>query len=145
MVSHITYWDCRVLIFSEYLSRNSCICYSSLNIPLHYIPAPKNNPCAKKLLILLQIHIYRNNPPKSHLHHWFPHKLTSEKWVQNFYTDVACKKALRVLWQRGGKREESLQLHLWNLNSASSSPVAPRQLSCHGTFSSVCMIRASGH
>ena len=94
MVSHITYWDCRVLIFSEYLSRNSCICYSSLNIPLHYIPAPKNNPCAKKLHILLQINIYRNNPPKSHLHHWFPHKLTSEKWVQNSYTDVAYKKAL---------------------------------------------------
>ena len=31
---------------------------------------------------------------------------------------------------RGGKRKESLQLHLWNLNSTSNSPVAPRRLSC---------------
>ena len=32
------------------------------------------------------------------------------------------------LWRRGGK--ESLQLRLWNLNSTSNSPVAPRRLSC---------------
>ena len=31
------------------------------------------------------------------------------------------------LWRRGGK--ESLQLRLWNLNSTSNSPVAPRRLS----------------
>ena len=30
----------------------------------------------------------------------------------------------------GRKSKESLQLHLWNLNSTSSFPVAPRQLSC---------------
>ena len=37
-----------------------------------------------------------------------------------------------ALWRRGGKRKEILQLHvcLWNLNSTSSSPMAPRQLSC---------------
>ena len=29
-----------------------------------------------------------------------------------------------------GKGEVSLQLHLWNLNSASNSPMAPRRLSC---------------
>ena len=33
-------------------------------------------------------------------------------------------------WRRGGKRKESLQLRLWNLNSASSSSVAPHRLSC---------------
>ena len=31
---------------------------------------------------------------------------------------------------QGGKRRESLQLHLWNLNSTSNSPVAPHWLSC---------------
>ena len=35
-----------------------------------------------------------------------------------------------ALWRRGRKRKESLQLRLWNLNSISNSPVAPRQLSC---------------
>ena len=35
-----------------------------------------------------------------------------------------------ALWRRGGKRKESLQLLLWNLNSAPNSPVAPRRLSC---------------
>ena len=30
----------------------------------------------------------------------------------------------------GRKSKESLQLHLWNLNSTSSFPVAPHQLSC---------------
>ena len=36
------------------------------------------------------------------------------------------------LWRRGGKRKEILQLLvcLWNLNSTSSSPVAPCRLSC---------------
>ena len=29
-----------------------------------------------------------------------------------------------------GKRKESLQLRLWNLNYASNSPVVPRRLSC---------------
>ena len=38
---------------------------------------------------------------------------------------VACEQGL---W--GGKSKESLQLRLWNLNSTSNSPVAPRRLSC---------------
>ena len=33
------------------------------------------------------------------------------------------------VWERGEKRKESLQLHLWNLNSTSNSPVDPRRLS----------------
>ena len=37
-------------------------------------------------------------------------------------------KLSRAFWQGGRKRKESLRLHLWNLNS--TSPVAPRQLSC---------------
>ena len=36
----------------------------------------------------------------------------------------------RALWRRGGKMNESLQLRLWNFNSTSNSPVAPRRLSC---------------
>jgi len=39
-------------------------------------------------------------------------------------------KLSRALWWRGGKRNESLPLCLWDLNSASNSPVAPRRLSC---------------
>ena len=35
-----------------------------------------------------------------------------------------------ALWRQGGKRKESLQLHLQNLHSTSNSPVAPPQLSC---------------
>ena len=34
-----------------------------------------------------------------------------------------------ALWRQGGERKESLQLRLWNLNSISNSPVAPRRLS----------------
>ena len=34
------------------------------------------------------------------------------------------------LWRLGRRRKERLQLHLWNLNSTSNSPVAPHQLSC---------------
>ena len=33
-----------------------------------------------------------------------------------------------AFWRRGEKRKESLQLLLWNLNSACNSPVAPRRL-----------------
>ena len=36
----------------------------------------------------------------------------------------------RALWRRGGKGNESLQLRLWNFNSTSNFPVAPRRLSC---------------
>ena len=35
-----------------------------------------------------------------------------------------------VFWRRGGKRKESLQLRLWNLNSTSNCPVGPRRSSC---------------
>ena len=35
-----------------------------------------------------------------------------------------------ALLRRGGKRKESLQLPLWNLNSTPNSPVAPRRLGC---------------
>ena len=35
-----------------------------------------------------------------------------------------------TLWRRSGKRKESLQLHLWNFDSSSNTPVAPRRLSC---------------
>ena len=38
--------------------------------------------------------------------------------------------SLRALCRQGRKRTESLQLRLWNLNSTSNSPVAPRRLSC---------------
>ena len=34
--------------------------------------------------------------------------------------DIACYKLCEALWQRGGKRKESLQLRLWNLNSISN-------------------------
>ena len=37
---------------------------------------------------------------------------------------------LWVLWQWGGKRKESLQLRLWNLNSTSNSSVVSCWLSC---------------
>ena len=42
----------------------------------------------------------------------------------------ACEQALRGALAAGGKRKESLQLRLWNLNSTSNSPVASCQLSC---------------
>ena len=35
-----------------------------------------------------------------------------------------------AFWRRGGKSKESSQLRLWNWNSISNSPVAPRRLSC---------------
>ena len=35
-----------------------------------------------------------------------------------------------AFWRWGGKRRLSLQLRLWNLNSAFNSPLAPRRLSC---------------
>ena len=44
----------------------------------------------------------------------------------NFCEDVCSLNASSP----GGKRKESLQLHLWNLNSTSNSKVAPHLLSC---------------
>ena len=35
-----------------------------------------------------------------------------------------------MLWWRGEKRRESLQLRLWNLSSTSISPAVPRRLYC---------------
>ena len=55
------------------------------------------------------------------------HKLWLNELMQHFNWSIglAFEQALR-----GGIRKESLQLHLWNLNSTSNSPVAPHQLSC---------------
>ena len=41
-------------------------------------------------------------------------------------TQVACEPALRGALAAGRERKESLQLRLWNFNSASNSPVAFR-------------------
>ena len=49
------------------------------------------------------------------------HKLYVE-WVQH------ASELSRALWWRGGKRKESLQLRLWNLNYTTNSPVAPHRL-----------------
>ena len=43
---------------------------------------------------------------------------------------LPCEQAPRGALAAGWKRNESLQLCLWNLNSTSNSLVAPRQLSC---------------
>ena len=42
---------------------------------------------------------------------------------------LGTSKFSEALWRRGGKRKENLQLHLWNLNSASNSLVVPRRRS----------------
>ena len=44
--------------------------------------------------------------------------------------DIASEQALRGALAAGGKRKESLQLCLWNLNSPSNSPAAPHRPSC---------------
>ena len=49
-----------------------------------------------------------------------------------------------ALWWQGGKRKESLQLHLWNLNSTSNSPVGPRGLSCQ-IPTSQCQVETSAN
>ena len=43
---------------------------------------------------------------------------------------TAWSKLCGALWRRGGKRKESLQPRLWDLNSTSNSPVASSRLSC---------------
>ena len=60
---------------------------------------------------------------------------TTLRWVymqkfRSVWLTVACEQAVRALWRRGGKRKETLELRLWNLNSTFSSPVARRRLSC---------------
>ena len=50
-----------------------------------------------------------------------------------FYTygELPCEQALLGALAAGRKkRQESLQLRLWNLNAASNSPVAPPRMSC---------------
>ena len=54
--------------------------------------------------------------------------LLDVKW-KNTELGIACEQALRGALAAGGKRKESLQLRLWNLNSTSNSPVAPRRQS----------------
>ena len=47
-------------------------------------------------------------------------------------TYLACKQALWAALAKGQEKEgdlEALQLHLWDLNFTSNSPVAPRRLS----------------
>ena len=43
---------------------------------------------------------------------------------------IAWSKLSGALWRRVGKKKESLQLRLWDLNSTSNSPVASGRLSC---------------
>ena len=43
--------------------------------------------------------------------------------------DYPASKPSWALLLPGGKRQESLQLRLWNLNAASNSPVAPPRMS----------------
>ena len=50
-------------------------------------------------------------------------------WI-SFILEGAVSRPSSSLWRQGGKRKESLQLRPWNLNSISSSPVAPCRLSC---------------
>ena len=50
--------------------------------------------------------------------------------LKNTELRIAWEQALRGALTAGGKRKESLQLRLWNLNSTSNSPVAPRRQSC---------------
>ena len=50
------------------------------------------------------------------------------EFLANEQKRLACAQALGVFWWWGGKRQESLQLHLWNLHSTSNSPVARRRL-----------------
>ena len=56
------------------------------------------------------------------------------KWVMLFRSQheppLPASKLSGALWWWGGKRKESLQLRLQNLNSSSNSPVAPHRLSC---------------
>ena len=49
--------------------------------------------------------------------------------LKNTELRIAWEQALRGALTAGGKRKESLQLRLWNLNSTSNSPVAPRRQS----------------
>ena len=85
-----------------------------------------------------------------HLHGITRHSSWKIKWITTFHLDSFTKCGLRggdnmfVLFSvcfplvgvaceqtlKGRKMKESLQTHLWNLNSSSNSPVAPRQLSC---------------
>ena len=52
------------------------------------------------------------------------------QWRTELKVPQPASKLSGALWRRGGKRKESLQLRLLNLNSTSNSSVAPRRLSC---------------
>ena len=47
------------------------------------------------------------------------------RWTTTSWNTITCEQALRGALAAGREKE----LHLWNLNSASNSPVAPRRLS----------------
>ena len=47
-------------------------------------------------------------------------------------------------WRRGGRRKESLQLHLCNFNTTSNFPWAPRRLS-YRIFANQCEVETSAN
>ena len=53
-------------------------------------------------------------------------------------------KLSKAIWWRGERRKESLQLRLWNLNSISNSPVAPRRLDCQ-ISANQCEVKTSSN
>ena len=59
--------------------------------------------------------------------------LTATCWICHRYPSLQASSPV-ALWQWSRKRKESLQLHLWNLNSTSNSPMALRQLSSLSDF-----------
>ena len=67
-----------------------------------------------------------NGTPFTNLFKNFTSLLTAVK-VPSFGYEYPTSKLSGALWRQGGKRKDSLQLRLWNLNSTSTSPVAPRQ------------------
>ena len=62
--------------------------------------------------------------------HWNPEFQHKESGIQVLLASEQALRGALAVWLWGGKRNENLQLRLWNLNSTSNSPVAPRRLSC---------------
>ena len=75
--------------------------------PTPYLYPKKQSLLQKSNLFYYQKIVIIYNPPKSHQHHWFPRKMTSEKWVHKFLTDVACKQALWGALGVGGSLERA--------------------------------------
>ena len=74
-----------------------------------------------------------NGTPFTHLFKNFASLLSAVMHLLkalSFEYEYPASKLSGALWRRGGKRKDSLQLRLWNLNSTSTFPVAPRPLSC---------------